>query len=86
MNRYDFNARMALWSKGKEYKYEWDADGRVKVYPINGKEDLTAIIDPEKSEVLYHIEYGQACTGSYIPVDELHDLERFVRLLTEGEL
>lgn len=83
MKRHIFVNHMAIFSKAKEYSYEWDADGNVIVYPTNGKDDLTAIIDPEKGEVLYHINFSEPLTGSYIPIDALHDLEHFVGLLME---
>lgn len=75
-----FDKLMALWLKGKEYSCETNADGNIIVYP-KGNKELYAVIDPEKNEVHYYLNFSEPVTGAYIPEEELMDLRYFVGLL-----
>lgn len=85
MEKYKFDQLMALWIKGKKFSCETNADGNVVVWPENGKEKISAIIDPEKNEAIYWMDFSEAVVGTYIPVEELDDLRYFVNLLLEKD-
>ena len=81
MSKERFDHMMALWIKGKEFATETRMDGNVVVYPKNNKENIYAVIDPEKMEVHYYQDFPEPVTGAYIPEEELMDLRYFVGLL-----
>ena len=81
MEKYKFDQLMALWLKGKKFSCETNADGNVVIWPDNAKEKISAIIDPEKGEAVYWMDFSDPVVGTYIPVVELDDLRHFVDLL-----
>lgn len=75
-----FNHLMALWLKGKEFDCDKNMDGTITVY-ARGRNDLYAVVDPEKREAHYYQTYPEPVITALLPVDELKDLQYFVSLL-----
>lgn len=86
MTEHEFNQRMAIFLKGREYSTETAADGSVLVYPKGRKIALFAEINPETFNVTYRQEFTVPVNGADIPVDELDDLRYFVELLIRREV
>lgn len=80
-----FERNMAIWEKGRGYDKQTDMiEGDIIVTPkINDK--IYATINPERREVYYHQDFAEPCISSYIPVDDLKDLQYFVSLLMEDD-
>ncbi len=86
MTEHEFDQRMAIFLKGREYSSETAADGSVLVYPKGRKIALYAEINPETFNVEYRQDFSVPVSSADIPVDELDDLRYFVELLTKREI
>ena len=82
MNNNEFDRRMAIALKSKNFSFETDSlSGNIVIAPRASKMNLSAIIDPEKNEVHYNIEFAEPVLNAYILTDELDDLRHFINLL-----